>query len=430
MTTPPAPIVNVTQTLDVNLLKFRLSAVPQYDGNPETLNNFVHSCTRIISAYPGLSPDATELILHQFQAKLSGRASLQLGSRNFTTWNDFRNELNSTFSLGKDLNNFRDDIVNARKNHNESTLDFAHRVRNLFDLLIDYLHSQNLSIQEKGTISKQCETLVINNIVHHCPHDLQRHFFTTKPSTIHDVITEIQRDNSFRALHQNTRPQSSSNTTPHYQHKGPTIPPKPQNNFFSFKPPNLPDFGHYQSWNKPALPPRRPNQFIPNYRQQNPQPSGRYHNENIFRPNQFQPRQPQRPTPMDISRTQVFNRPPYPKPSYNPYHNKPPYQTFQSQPVPEKMEVNAHELENQYTDHHYDPYDCNNYNHNPYYDENNYYSYQDQYEQISVLPKYDECPVQNSFEQLNLERPSTSGQSDLPEKIEETPNFHVPASEN
>lgn len=192
-------------TLDISLFKLRLDAFQPYEGNPETLNNFILQTNRLLEYYPNATEPAFQTIFDQIRAKLRRRAALQFGAKHFNDWNSFLVALKLAFSFGKDLNNYREDIINCKKSHQESTLDFAYRVRNNFDLIIDFLNAQNYTDSERATISKECESLVINNIIHNCPHDLQRHFFTMKPTTTHEVITEIQRDNFFRELHQPIR---------------------------------------------------------------------------------------------------------------------------------------------------------------------------------------------------------------------------------
>lgn len=383
-----------TQVLDIGVFKLRLQAVPRYDGNPETLNNFIYSCTRLMKGYTNITQETHDIVLEQIQAKLIDRAALQLGAKTFNTWEAFKAELLSSFSLGKDLNNYRDDIINARKHQQESILDFAYRVRNLFDLLTDYLHSQNLSAQEKTTISKECENLVINNIIHHCPYDLQRHFFTSKPTQTSEVISEIQRDNSFKALHNNhtisyqklMQPSQRQNYLP------PRLPPKrienrPVQNLQNhphqnprtpeFRP-RIPNFNQYQSWNRPPLPPRRPQPFQNPISNQKPQYSGRYRNENVFRPNQIT--NLPKPTPMDMSSQQrLLPRPQYNNNHYNGYNNN-----HFNKP---RAEVHNYETPEDFYDPSYEPY-YDQQNDDPYFTETEHY---DQYEQNeSVVNQPDE----------------------------------------
>lgn len=65
--------------------------------------------------YLNITQETLELTLDQLQAKLIGREALQLESRVFLNFDNFKAELISAFSFGKDLNNYRDDIINVRK---------------------------------------------------------------------------------------------------------------------------------------------------------------------------------------------------------------------------------------------------------------------------------------------------------------------------
>lgn len=296
---------NNSNTLDISLFKLRLEAIQPYEGTPETLNNFIYQVNRLLSYYPNPSDVTSQTIFDQIRAKLRGRAALQFGSKHFADWNGFSNALKSAFSLGKDLNNYRDDIINCRKTHSESTLDFAHKVRNHFDLLIDFINAQNYTDQERLTIAGECESLVIHNIIHNCPHDLQRHFFTTKPTTIHEIVTEIQRDNSFRELHQ-SKFSNSVQKPPNFRNS-PPIPIKMQyqQNTPNFQP-RVMNHQQFHPWNRPTQPPNLPPRRIQNMppRPFNNHNSGQYHNNNVFRPGQ-QSNLP-KTTPMDISTQQTI----------------------------------------------------------------------------------------------------------------------------
>lgn len=431
----PTPKINMThqqasagvQGFDLNLLKFRLSAIKPYDGSPEGLNNFIFCCRKVLQYYdvPTLiDPDREILILH-LKAKLQDRACLQLGTRNYNTFNDFFEDLRQSFSLGKDLNSYRGDILNAHKKANQSLLDFAYEIRRLLDLGCDFVQSQNYPPDEARTILRELETIAIEKIINFSHHDLNRHFFSIQPKSLLVVINEIQRDIAFtqrsnqiqRSYTPRIESYPRSQNIPH--HRSPMIPPR------TYQSPPPPRYN---------TPPPRP---VNNYFYANNKGSGRYANSNVIRPNNmFQyPKPPNyqqnKPPLRDQSKMQVSAN--YRNPFGNNNNNFRPYNGYNNQfnnnfnrpppkpqtaYIPTPMEVNNHDYYEPYYETEY-PYE------DPYfypYEQNHGYAenFDAQYEYDSSQENNTEY-IANELANVNL--------NESPNQVE-TENFPIPASES
>lgn len=396
-TSPSNPAIR-----DYSELRFRLSAINNYDGSPESLNNYIFSCRQVTDCYANVDNSSKALIINHLKAKLTDRASLQLGTRNYLSFELFYEDLRSSFSLGKDLNSYRSDILNAHKKSNQPLLEFSYYIRKLLDLAYDYVQSSNYPPPEMITIKRELDCIAIEKIIASSHHDLQRHFFSKPPFTITEIINEIQRDIAFtqrakqNGTYFNTPPRPINLPQPRIS--------QPMNQFSRQNP--LPTLPRFQP-NTPIrsnLPPKP--QFNNNYqRNSNPQSSGRYANVNSHRTqNNFYPKPPTFNSPYNPS-----TRPPHyqsnvPRQNFNNFQNNfqnkpPPRPNTQHPPTP--MDINTHQDEYNYD--HYSQYPVDSY-------------YEESYEQIddfNPYPYFDEN-LENQYE------------NPIEEPVE---NFPAPASE-
>lgn len=376
----------ITMALDLNLLRFRLAAINTYNGNPEGLNNFIFSCQQVTNHYLNLDEKST-IIMH-LKSKLLERASLQLGTRNYVTYDDFYVDLRQSFSLGKDLNSYRSDIIHAYKKREQTTLDFAYDVRKLLDLAYDFVQSSNYSPEEKITIRRELDHVAIERIITACHHDLQRYFFCIQPTEISVVIREIQRDMAFvqrnrQRIHENndriqTRPEPTRPLPRALPHLPQPSYPCRQNSNTNFPPrqfkPNFPQeqrtFQRPQQFNQ-----QRPNNNTP--------ASGRYANSHVIR-NAYPPPNTSRPNNNQVQRNFVPSNRYQQQNNFNPF-NRPPPRPMAPQP-PTPMEINTHGNEYDHYDNYYpeDTYETYENNCGYFYDE-----YQPEYYQGNQHNSYD-----------------------------------------
>lgn len=387
----------VQLTTDINLLKFRLSAIKPYDGNPEGLNNFIFCCKKILQYYDTNTmsvPDKEILILH-LKAKLLDRATLQLGTRNYDSFDDFFTDLRQSFSLGKNLNSYRSDIMNAYKKPTQTPLEFSYEVRKLLDLACDFAQSQNYQADELKTILRELEVISVEKVISYCPHDLTNYFFASQPSLLATVIFEIQRHMAFtQRLHKpsiSVRPTPKFSSNLNYQNNfstqfqpTPTFQPRP---FHNQTPQRFQN--NFTNQNRPSLPPKP--QFIPRYpNNQQKTPSGQYANQNAFNNQYPKPRNDYATSRMQISqnyRTPIGNRP---LNNYNGYNNnyKPARPNAPHPPTP--MEINNHNYsqDEYYLEQNYDYFEPNS---SQFYEPNfsQYYEPQDNFQYDTYEPKND-----------------------------------------
>lgn len=401
------------QIADLSLLKFRLNGIKPFDGNPEGLNAFIFSCKKVVSFYnvPGLSaPDFDIIILH-LKTKLQDRATLQLSTRNYTTFQEFFDDLQQTFSLGKNLNSYRSDIMNSYKRSQQTLLEFAYEIRRLQDQACDFIQAQNYSAEETRTILKEIENISVEKVVSSCHHDLNRYFFGSQPQNLSTVISEIQRDLAF------TQRATQNHSSPLYRHT-----PFTQSNRFSTPTPqrqiSQPPYRSHQQIPQRPLPPRTVrHQPLQVNRNPNFNGSGRYANSNVFRqnqnPNQFNRNNYnnnnfQRPF-QSYQRSQMYApQRPFPNNFDNNFHNRnpmpPPRPTTQHPPTP--MEVNNQEYyEPEYYDYYEDPYESYNYD-DPYFSQTNNDPYYSQ-------NYYDENPSNNEQFDLNEQEQNLNANNEI-----------------
>lgn len=353
----PNLIMATSGIRDLNELKFRLSSINSYNGNPEGLNNYIFSCRQVTQNYLSQNITANDraLIIAHLKSKLQDRASLQLGTRNYDSFDAYYHDLRQSFSLGKDLNSYRSDILNAHKKPGQQTLDFAYDIRRLLDLAYDFVQSTTYPNAEKDTIKKELDCIAIEKIINSCHHDLNRHFFAIQPTEIAVVINEIQRDMAFTQ-----RVNQNSHHQPRYHAYGQQRQPPPL-------PARMPPQRQYlPTHNAPPRPARSPMIQPPRNNPATPG-SGRYANSNVFRthgntnynypkPPQFQhqngygnrsSRIQQKPFGQQNFGYRPFN-------GHNNNFNQPPPRPQQAHP-PTPMEVNNHEgYEDYYQDDYYD----------------------------------------------------------------------------
>lgn len=425
------PLVRITATLntpirnttahtmaqDLNLLKFRLSSLTNYDGSPEGLNNFIFSCQQVTQHYPN-SADTSLIILH-LKSKLISRAALQLGTRNYRTYDDFFNDLKQAFSLGKDLNSYRSDIVNAYKRNGQNALEFASEIRRLLDLAYDFVQASNYSPEEKVTICRELDHIAIERIIYACHHDLQRHFFTVQPDSIATVIREIQRDMAFTQRNRQRvyEPHDRHNYRAEPQRPPPRQLPPPAQHFTprQYTPPPMPP--RPNTFPSRPMPPKPA--FQSQQRQHNGPASGRYANSQVMRPNTY-------PRPYAFNHNHNNNnygnqnrnfqpnnfgnnpsRPP------NNFNRPPPRPATQHPATP--MEVNTH-------DYNYDPYEEYYYQDEAFYHQYDTQETQQDYDYNDYgLDPQNTQPITEEMNKMNINQDPTPA---------ENSNFRAEASDS
>lgn len=175
------PQPQTTGLRDLNELKFRLSSINFYNGNPEGLDSYIFSCCQETDYYngPTITLQDKALIIAHLKSKLQDTVNLQLGTRNYNSCDNFYDDLRQSFSLGKDLNSYLSDILNAHRKPFQAILEFAYDIRRLHDLAYVYVQSTGYPPAEMETIKRELECFAIEKIIGSCHYGLQRHFFSS-----------------------------------------------------------------------------------------------------------------------------------------------------------------------------------------------------------------------------------------------------------
>ena len=261
-----------------------LNIVPDFDGNPNELYNFLKSATVLLNQYWDTTNTAcfqNHVLYLGLINKLRGRAKELVSIYGCTDWDSAKEVLITNFADQRNENSLTRDLVNLHQNPNEDPYHFHERVMSILNTISNYIElhvaDEGIKASKKLFFQQQALTTFLAGL----KEPLGATIRAMRPSNLASAIQYIQEENNIRYLQKTfTLPQSpfsqtniltnrrmqhpsTSFSSPQWQPSGPkpqqwsqqfTSPQQP-----AFRPPQQPTF-------RPPQPPlfrNQPQQSFP-----------------------------------------------------------------------------------------------------------------------------------------------------------------------
>lgn len=149
--------MNPVPTFDVK----NLSIIPDYEGNPNELYNFIHVTTLLLNHFwnhADIDCFQNHIITQGIQSKLKGKAKEVTSIYGCTDWPSIKDTLIQNFADQRNENSLTRDLVNLRQSISESPQRFYQKIMGLLNTISNYieLHNDNAAIkQSKKTFFQQ-----------------------------------------------------------------------------------------------------------------------------------------------------------------------------------------------------------------------------------------------------------------------------------
>lgn len=150
---------------DINMAnqfnEFYLKMIPEFDGEPANVGNFINSCNLIMNQfYNANDPNLylNHFLLNFIQSKLTGQARAIISTKNITDWNSLKTAITENFTDQRDDTSLLSELLSLKQRANEDALSFSNRCRYIEQLLISNLscNEQNANTRVlKATIYSQ-----------------------------------------------------------------------------------------------------------------------------------------------------------------------------------------------------------------------------------------------------------------------------------
>ncbi|XP_057671275.1 uncharacterized protein LOC130903024 [Diorhabda carinulata] len=329
-----------TSGTNYQLLKLYLDSIPNFDGNPHTLNIFIGNCESFISAFASNSDNALNTFLYRaIIGKLTGRAQILIGSRTeLKTWDEIKQALNLSFGDQRDIDCLVQDLINLKPFKNETPYNFGMRCQDSRSLIISKLNTLHFDPSEKPLHLRNYDNLALKTFVRGLPLPIQTNIRLRSPDSLEKAMSLVVEEENFlystqrssnlnsnvsfkpslrvtptRTQNINLYPTNHNNVQP-FQPPRPIIPP----NLITNPPASYPSRYTQHSPTNPSYSNWRPNNNYPTQRHpfftnQNYNPIQRPSQspQNFNQPQNIRPNNPQynrpnnsqafKPEPMDIS---------------------------------------------------------------------------------------------------------------------------------
>lgn len=295
-----------------------LKTVPEFDGTPHKLSEYVRSAEVIINQYfanagpvPAQGVFLQNLVLSALRTKLTGRALLVTSGREIATWVELKNILQRSFADQRSESSLLRDLM-LLKQRSETAQEYFEICQQTRSLLYSNLQLNEQDAAVRQVKKTQYDNLTLTAYLSGLKEPLGSFLRSMRPATLEDAITYVIEEENVLYARRSENEQRKINPT-HRKPMSTTTGLRMNNSQtnYSWQPQqNHQSYGYQQRTQQPFFPSNaRPMSFPGNsssgqHRQAFSKNSQMYPNrsfqqtKNVFAPqNRAQPR----PTPMDTT---------------------------------------------------------------------------------------------------------------------------------
>ncbi|KAL1493933.1 hypothetical protein ABEB36_009613 [Hypothenemus hampei] len=176
-------------------LKDIFMLIPEYDGDPISLNSFLNACN---TAYSICSGDQHIFLIIRIKNQLRGRAAQLINSRDLNQWEEISNLLNIHFGDPRDINSLILDLQKLKQLPQENPITFCNR-------------------GPKVSAIGSNRNMTLNTLLTGLEPKIGQIIRASSPNSIVDAVQRIKREmqlSYFEDQRSNIRSQSNSKPSP------------------------------------------------------------------------------------------------------------------------------------------------------------------------------------------------------------------------
>jgi hypothetical protein len=158
------------------LLKLYVDTIPNYNGDPNTLEIFINACDNLFTNF-GNNQDLQSYLIRAIISKLTDRALILIGTKTeLKNWPLVKNALRLSFGDQRNLDCLEQDLITSCPFRNEHPLDFGKRVQLIRSRLaakLNTLTEIEMPSITKAVYMKQYDQLAQKTFIRGLPGNLQ-----------------------------------------------------------------------------------------------------------------------------------------------------------------------------------------------------------------------------------------------------------------
>ena len=196
--------------------EFYLKMIPEFDGEPASVGNFLKSCDLIMNSfYDAENPNLylNHFLLNFVQSKLTGNARLIISTKIINTWLDLRTAIVQNFTDQRDETSLLSELLSFKQKPQEDALTFSNRCRYIEQLLISNLICNEDNAELRNLKAQIYTQQTLKAFLGGLRNPLGLAVRSRSPNTIEDALRFIIDEENYQYRDRNflTRPQPSQN---------------------------------------------------------------------------------------------------------------------------------------------------------------------------------------------------------------------------
>ena len=280
------PRSTVTMAPLPTIPKSYLDMIPQFNGEPQNLLNFIEVCDKVHTFIENVDEGLDVLksiLLGNITAKIVGKAKIEISNCDQSSWILVRKAFLDSYSDKRDIGTLTRELYGITQQSGENAFDYLHRLQQHVYLMNSYLDTHEISNVSTASAKVYNELLVLRQGLDGLKNPLQQYIKSRKPTSLNDIhnllMNEYQKEASVKNFNMipvpNHRPASTDKNWKQNQGKRPISGSSAQNQNFLPKFNSNPNFFSNSKFNKnPKF--NQTSKFNSNFKPRNnsPRPSG------------------------------------------------------------------------------------------------------------------------------------------------------------
>lgn len=185
---------NPTMTIP-KIEKMYLDAIPQFDGEPKVLKDFLSVCNGIVLNFYDTSSDTSPqnwLILSHIKAKIIGDAKIKLANHDLSSWEKIKRALLDTYADKRDLGTLTKEMYQISQ-VNETAFDFVQRLEQHLYLINAYLDTHGRAT-DAPLLKETWSNLATKQALDGMKNPLQQYVKARKPSSLSQIYNILMNE--------------------------------------------------------------------------------------------------------------------------------------------------------------------------------------------------------------------------------------------
>lgn len=183
---PPVQVPHAAQqTANLQLLRLHLEVIPNYDGNPHTLNIFLDAWQNLVDTFGSADVIVNNFLVRAILGKLTGRALILIGSRiELKTWEEIKASIKESFGDQRNIDCLVQDLIAVRPQKNETPYNFGMRCQDARSLITSKLNCSNYSEDERKIRQSNYDDLALKTFIRGLPSFIQNNVRLRDPKNL------------------------------------------------------------------------------------------------------------------------------------------------------------------------------------------------------------------------------------------------------